>query len=313
MAQNQEDCRIIYINILNYNTYESTKRCIDSCMNQVGIEFRILLIDNASTDGSFEMLKSEYGDSIDYLRNPNNYGYAKANNIGIRRNIEEGSDYTLILNSDIELANRSVLAQLYHLIRQHPYSGIVAPIVKTVEVDKEFIVSNKSFYVSMLGMLGVLPSYRSNEKLISFYELQGSALMVNNDFFDKAGGFPEHYYMYSEESTLCKRLLWEGHPLFRACEEKCLVYHYHPISTGKMAWREYITGRNKALEYYENRNVARKRWMFVFVLFEIKMLIGRRFDLLKGIKHGLTDCTNMTLEELYEEGKRIVTERSTSF
>lgn len=313
MVQSIDNRKKIHINVLNYNTYESTKRCIDSCLNQTGVEFRILLIDNASTDGSFEMLQNEYGDSIDYLKNPDNFGYAKANNIGIRRNIEVGGDYTFILNSDIELANQFILVQLYYLICKHPNSGIVAPIIKTIEEDNEFVVSNKSFYISMLGKLGVLPSYKSCENLMSFFELQGSAMMVNNSFFDEVGGFPEHYYMYAEESTLCKKLLWEGHPLYRTCERQCFVYHHHPISTGRMAWREFITGRNKAIEYYENRHVARKRWMIVFFLFEIKMVISRRFDLLKGIKHGLTECTNMTLEELYEEGKRIVAERNQSF
>ena len=80
---------VVSINILNYNTYEKTKKCIESCLKQKGIKYRILLIDNNSEDASFERLVAEYGETIDFLRNDYNYGYAKGNNLAIRFCLEK--------------------------------------------------------------------------------------------------------------------------------------------------------------------------------------------------------------------------------
>ena len=83
--------------IVNYNTFEFTKKCINSIyQNTYGVIFEIILIDNASSDGSQNLLKNEFP-QITFILNNENLGFAKANNQGIA--ISEGR-HILLLNSD---------------------------------------------------------------------------------------------------------------------------------------------------------------------------------------------------------------------
>lgn len=59
---------IVSINILNFNTFDKSCVCIDSCLKQHGVNYQVLLIDNASTDDSFLRLQQKYGDKLLYLQ-----------------------------------------------------------------------------------------------------------------------------------------------------------------------------------------------------------------------------------------------------
>ena len=75
---------LIYILILNWNSHENTMECIKSCQELNYSNFTLLLIDNGSTDNSEQILREHYPE-VDFLQTGNNGGYAKGNNMGIRR------------------------------------------------------------------------------------------------------------------------------------------------------------------------------------------------------------------------------------
>ena len=91
--------------IVNYNTYEYTKNCIESVLNADDdlngerLEFEVILVDNASKDGSIEWLEKEYNDEpkVLIIKNDENLGFSAANNIGLQ---EAQGTYLLLLNSD---------------------------------------------------------------------------------------------------------------------------------------------------------------------------------------------------------------------
>jgi GT2 family glycosyltransferase len=90
---------MISIVVLNWNGKEITEECLNSIKKQTFKDYEIILVDNNSTDGSSEYLKKRFP-KINLIQNKENYGYAKGNNIGIKK---AKGDYVLILNNDIIL------------------------------------------------------------------------------------------------------------------------------------------------------------------------------------------------------------------
>lgn len=264
---------VVSINILNYNTFEKSKVCIDSCLRQVGLKNRIILIDNASSDDSFMRLKTIYGDKIDYLQNGDNLGFAKGNNLGVKYSLENGYKYSLLLNSDTELIGETIVSNLHSVIEKNEKCAIVVPDVYDVTSKGPILHTNDSPYHKMLRFIGVLPWNKDfKEGISSVSEAHGCALMVNNKRFMEVGGFPEHYFMYGEESTFSKKIIWRGYSILWYHSGKQHILHHHDKTGVVDPWRLYLMGRNRGLEYYEYRDDF-FLWRIIYWIFYLKMLI----------------------------------------
>ena len=85
--------------VLNYNGNQFIRACLDSLCSQSHKDLEILVVDNGSTDGSFEFVSENYPQVV-AIRNEKNLGFAEGNNIGIRDALSRGADYVLLLNND---------------------------------------------------------------------------------------------------------------------------------------------------------------------------------------------------------------------
>ena len=92
----------VYLVILNYNGKDVLKKCLLSVFRNDYPNFEIVLVDNNSTDGSFEMAKSDFS-KPSFIKNQENLGYAAGCNVGIRFALERMADYILLLNNDVEV------------------------------------------------------------------------------------------------------------------------------------------------------------------------------------------------------------------
>lgn len=303
----------VSINILNYNTFEKSKVCIDSCLKQKGVEYQVLLIDNNSTDDSLERLKALYGDRIKYLENDDNYGFAKGNNIGVQYCLEQGIKYSFLLNSDTELVGETLIQKLLKIIESQKDCAVVAPTIYDVTSSGLILHSNDSTYLKMLRIGGVIPALKTvTENIQTVSEAHGSALFVDNLTFLAVGGFPEHYFMYGEESTFAKKIQWEGKFIFFIKDESNYILHHHDKSGAVTPWRLYLMGRNRGLEYWENRQVSPIKWTVIFYIHKcinrIRGILIKNNYFNLGIKESysiyLSHCTK---EECYESAKASLT------
>jgi hypothetical protein len=89
----------VFIVILNWNGWEDTADCVESCRKLTWPNFRVLIVDNGSTDGSEAILGERFPD-IELLQTGSNLGFAGGNNVGIRRALKEGADFVWLLNND---------------------------------------------------------------------------------------------------------------------------------------------------------------------------------------------------------------------
>lgn len=301
----------ISVNILNYNTFERTKSCIESCLCQNIQDFRVLLIDNNSTDDSFVKLQNIFGDRIDYLQTGSNYGYAKGNNIGVKYSKKRGFRYSLILNSDTELVGSNVIYKLYSVFLNYSDCGIAAPQIFDVTQYGLLENLNDSSYHKILRILNILPkNIQINGFIKQISEAHGSALMVANDAFLKIGGFSEHYFMYCEESLFSKKILWEGLKIYWYRDGVNYVLHHHDTTKRIDSWRFFLMGRNISLEYFENRK-GKSKWLMAYIFLILNILFRSIFipayrymfqGLIKGCFLSQKKLSN---EELFQHGKSI--------
>lgn len=119
--------------ILHYLAPETTLKCID-CIKRLDGEKNIVVVDNASPDGSGARLQAEFqGDPlVSVVLNPDNTGFAQGNNTGIRYAVRQfDPDYVVVLNNDIEIDQKDFCAKIEQTDREHPFDLLGPDIVST--------------------------------------------------------------------------------------------------------------------------------------------------------------------------------------
>ena len=91
--------KLVYIILINYNSKVHTIECLESLSELNYINYRIIIVDNNSIDNDFDKVKSKYN-NVYIINNKKNYGFAGANNIGIKYALDNKADYILLLNND---------------------------------------------------------------------------------------------------------------------------------------------------------------------------------------------------------------------
>src|SRR5262245_62379933 len=93
---------LVYIIVLNYNGLRWLGACFDALLVTDYPNFRIMLVDNASSDGSVQMARDRYP-QIEVIVNPENYGFSEGNNVGSREALAKNADYVVLLNPDTKV------------------------------------------------------------------------------------------------------------------------------------------------------------------------------------------------------------------
>jgi cellulose synthase/poly-beta-1,6-N-acetylglucosamine synthase-like glycosyltransferase len=118
---------LVYIVILNWNGYLDTLRCVASLEQQQFTNFRILIIDNGSTDGSIEVLRG-LGDRVCLIENSNNLGYTGGNNRAMREAFDRGADYVWLFNNDA-VAEPDTLIRMVDACEADVRIGLASPLI----------------------------------------------------------------------------------------------------------------------------------------------------------------------------------------
>lgn len=206
----------VSIIIVNYHTRDLTAACIDSVFDKTqGIDFEVLLIDNASTDGSYERFSQD--SRIRYFYQQQNLGFGQANNIGIEqatgRNI-------FFLNSDTLLLNNAVKI-LSDYLDACPKVGACGGNLYTQDLqpNESFLRYRPSIYEELNLLLRNVPdllrfgrnlSFNHTGKPLKVGYITGADLMVKREVLQKTGYFDSRFFMYYEETELCHRI-WKQH------------------------------------------------------------------------------------------------------
>lgn len=219
----------VSIIILSFNTKRLLVACLQSIKEHTrGVEYEVIVVDNASTDGSAEMLRKLKAKNakLKVIFNKENAGYARANNQGIRK---AKGRYILFLNSDTKLVEDS-LTKMVMWMDKHPEVG--AASCALVNEDGSIQPNGGSFpdllrvflWLTFLddipGLARVFGSYHTSAAVpISrgIYRqehqkdwISGAVFLLRRKVFEKIGGFDEDFFMYTEDVEYCFRIKKAG-------------------------------------------------------------------------------------------------------
>jgi GT2 family glycosyltransferase len=205
----------IYAVVLNWNNAADTSECVSSLLCTTYPELEIIIVDNASTDGSEKILRERFPD-LTFLRAKRNLGYAGGNNIGIRYALKHQADWVLILNSDA-VVHEKAIEYLIAAARDLPDVGILAPKVLFYH-DPERIQfagnTRKKWSIFEHPGSGMLDQdVRADEIKETDWAL-GCSMMVRSDVFHRAGLFDERFFLYMEEAEFCYRAKRKGYRIY---------------------------------------------------------------------------------------------------
>lgn len=205
--------------VINRNTREFLRDCLHSIGSQdfSGV-IKVWVVDNGSTDGSPQMVLSEYPD-VNLVWNDGNIGYSKACNQAARNT---GEDVLFFMNSDVSLRADTVRKVLTHL-EGHPEVGIVGPRILNSDGSlqyscREFPSIKDAFVHAFLGLFSARNTASARYKKMDWAHDQemrvdwvsGCFMAVRRDVFEAVGGFDEDYFMYVEDVDICWRATRAG-------------------------------------------------------------------------------------------------------
>jgi GT2 family glycosyltransferase len=192
--------------IVNMNGREDLERCLPAIMRQDYDNCEILLIDNASTDGSCEYVARAFPE-VRIVRNDANLGYAGANNIGFQ--LARG-EYLAVLNPDTEV-RAGWLRELVLALDAHPEAGLATP--KILMMDEPSLVNTCGNNITITGLTfcrGLDEPAESFERLEAVSAVSGAAFVIRRSVLEAIGGFDEDFFMYFEETDLSLRAALAG-------------------------------------------------------------------------------------------------------
>jgi GT2 family glycosyltransferase len=195
---------------------EITADCIDSLLLQDYGNLVVLLVDNASFDGSGERLRDRYP-SIRYLNTGANLGFTGGNNRGIRHAIENGADYLLILNNDT-VVQRDCVSILMQSASEAGRFGAIAPKILYWDAPDSLWFAGGDFStLRAMGMhrrMGALEEPSETARLEPVTFVSGCCFLIPVAVANEVGGFREDYFIYGEDLELSLRLTRAGYAMY---------------------------------------------------------------------------------------------------
>lgn len=226
--------------VLNWNSGEHLLACIRSLLTTVPEGTRILVIDNASTDGSIEPLY-QYAGRIEIRKNQDNLGFARAYNEAIRDALEE---YIMILNPDTLAGAPGWLERLVTMASRVNDAAIACKLMFAKAPST--INSMGGMVYWWTGPVDIGFAEREGGRFddgLQPFAASGGAMLVKRTHFLEVGGFDERMFAYVEDLDLCWRLRLRGAQIGSAPDVKFL--HVFSSSLGPMsATKVYLTHRN---------------------------------------------------------------------
>lgn len=211
---------LVSIIVVSFNTREMTLACLRSVVAETHVPYELIVIDNASSDGSAEAIAAEFPD-IHLMAETDNHGFAKANNIAA---LEARGEYVLLLNPDTLVLDRAI-DKLLAFAALEPQAGIWGG--KTLYGDHSLNPGSCwgrmtlwNVFCRTTGLTGIFSASeffngeaygawdRSTQRRVDI--VSGCFFLLKRDFWNELGGFDLSYVMYGEEADLCLRAAASG-------------------------------------------------------------------------------------------------------
>jgi GT2 family glycosyltransferase len=246
--------------IVSWNVKIFLEKCLNSIFrNQHNLDLEVIVVDNASTDGTVEMIKQQFP-QVNIIANSENLGFAAANNAGI---LKSQGNYILILNPDTEIINDAIQKSL-EFMEKNAQIGIAG--CKHLNPDWTLQRSIRRFpkfwpiFFIFTKMTKVFPDippvYYYLAKDLDYKisqpvdQVAGSFMMIRKQAIDEIGLFDENFFIWFEEVDLCRRAKEAGWPVWYYSEAQ-IVHHGGQSFKQELTWKKQNLFFQSAWYYFQ--------------------------------------------------------------
>jgi len=242
---------LVHIIILNWNDYKSTFDCIESLKSQSYTNYKIIVVDNASSNDSVDKLSKI--PHIELRCNTQNFGFAGGNNKAITSSVEAGADYMWILNNDATVST-DCLEKLVLVAQKDPKIGLLSPVLYEKEPHNKIQHCNTHVELS-------IPHIKEANDIATAEQWQiespgeiivwGTALFIPKHTIETIGLLDEHFFAYAEDTdyslrsikaglknvTVFDASVWhQGHTGHRSPH-----YYYYVVRNSFYFWKKHLS------------------------------------------------------------------------
>ena len=297
--------------IVNYNVRDFLHQSLLSLQKALkGIRSEIFVVDNASDDGSAEMVRRRFP-RIRLIANTANLGFAKANNIAIKK---ARGKFLLLINPDT-IVQEDTIRVMVDFLQSHPDVGLAG--CKILNPDGSFQPAcRRGFptpwvaFTKIFGLSIVFPksklfgkynlTYLNTEETYPVDAVSGSFMMVRKEICEHVGGLDESYFMYGEDLDWCYRIREAGWRIYYVHSTQ--IIHYKGESTRRSSLDEIRTFYN-AMHLFVEKHFRSSRLFNIILRLSIGVVSFAAFinSALRPMKIALFDFISVTISLLIAE------------
>ncbi|MGN0297597.1 MAG: glycosyltransferase family 2 protein [Lachnospiraceae bacterium] len=277
----------VTIIIPNYNGKKFLKECLDALETQTSDDFDVLVVENASSDGSSEFIRAGYP-WVKLLENETNLGFAGGVNVGIKAC---KTPYVLLLNNDTKVHSHFV-EQMITAIEQSEHIFSVSS--KMIQYHDHTKIDDAGDYYNLLGWAfqsGVGHSVKKFRRPKKIFSACAGAAIYRREVFEEIGYFDELHFAYLEDIDVGYRAKLAGYD--NIYWPKALVYHVGSGTSGSKynSFKVKLSARNNVYLNYKNM----PNWQLVCnflplcVGFAVKMQFFKKIGFGEDYKAGLLE------------------------
>ncbi|WP_173473501.1 glycosyltransferase family 2 protein [Fibrobacter succinogenes] len=279
--------------ILNYNDALTTINLLE-CIKDYSILDFIVVVDNCSTDDSWEKLLRYKNEKIHVIKAPQNGGYGAGNNVGLRYSSEIlNVDYSIIANPDVLFSEECIRKFLQSFLEDLTVAVVSAKQSNSPDCawkncsTMQYILATSLFFEVWLKIRSYPKSFFEGQNSVFVFAVPGSLLMVDLKKMLKYGMYDEEFFLYYEEPVLAQK--FDNAGLKTVLRLDCSYVHNHHVSISKTyrRWSQQHAVLLKSAELFLRKykkasalQMAFAKLWFAYTKFEFLL-----YDLLHNSKH----------------------------
>ncbi len=214
--------------IVNYNVYDDLINCLNSIKKNIrDVEYEIIVFDNNSAIRDIDKITFDYPDII-YIKLPENIGFAKANNLAVKKS---SAEFALFLNPDTIIINNNIL-RIVEYLKNNNGAGACAPMLLNDDFSYQSSTGPpmglKYDFLEALNLIGVSRRFQKNKYLKDINNIfevgwvSAACMLIKREVFNKVNGFTESYFLNYEDIDICYKLNSIGLKNYYFPEYKCV-------------------------------------------------------------------------------------------
>jgi len=303
--------KLVSVIVVNFNGKDFLKILFPSLLKTNYEKFEVILVDNASSDGSIEYIRDNFKDErITIIRNDKNYGPASARNIGFKKAMGE---YIAFLDNDTEVDSEWLMELVKAFENDHKIAVAQCKLLNMVQRNR---FDHAGDYFNSLGFLEERSKQCIDEgqfnKVEEILSAKSAAVMIKSPIYKELGMFDETYFIFMEETDFCFRVCLRGYKVIFV--PKAIVWHaFHtPLKEFKRYYTPYMTKflgcRNYIMTLLKNLSLGSLfkilpfhilSWLCISVLFLFRGKFTDSILILKGIFWNLFHIKGTIKKRIY--------------